>query len=65
MRTGSYGDPVASISSREPASPSVGMASGAMALTRMPAGASSRARERVKLASAAFMAAYTAKPGAA
>ena len=36
-----------------------------MVLARMPRGASSTASVRVKLVTAAFMAAYTAKPGAA
>ena len=52
-----YAGRVASMPSRICCSPPVGMASGAMALTRTPLGASSRARVRVRWATAAFMAA--------
>ncbi len=43
----------------------MGIASGATALTRTPCGASSSASVLVKLSTAAFIAAYTPKPGAA
>src|SRR5690606_20691308 len=47
------------------ASPWVGIPSGATELPRTPRSASSRARVRVRFSTAAFIAAYTEKPGAA